>query len=88
MNSNGEPHPTGSGPSCQACIAAQTNPYAGQFINGCIGCSIRFTSQLPRSRRALILDKIVNPQVRERFHADCVAEYRRREALKAERPMQ
>lgn len=85
---NGELHPVDSVAPCLACEAAATNPFYGQFIDGCIGCSIRYMSQEPRARRDLILNGITDPAVRERFHADIVAEYRRREALKAGRPLQ
>ena len=76
---------------CPECAAAVTNPYWATYRQDpdrCIGCAVRFTSLQPRARRDLILDAITDPSIREQFRLDCVAEYRRREALKAERPLQ
>jgi hypothetical protein len=81
--------PTGEG--CPHCLAGETNPYWGGFQQHpepCRGCAVRFTSLRPRDQRDLIFSAITDPATRDQFRADCVAEYRRREVLKAERPLQ
>ena len=74
--------------TCPACVAADTNPYAGQYLGDCLRCAMRYTSQQPRAFREKVFAAITDPQEREQFRLDCIAEYRRREALKVDRPLQ
>jgi hypothetical protein len=76
------------GEGCPFCLAAETNPYTGRHNLSCHGCRVRFTSNRPRVQRDEIFAAITDPALRDQFRADCVAEWRRREVLKSERPLQ
>lgn len=88
MNANGETHPTGSGPACQPCIAAQTNPYAIQYRAGCFDCQVRLLSTQPQDARAKFYASIDDLAKRGAWAEAVSAEYRRRKELLADRGVQ
>lgn len=88
MTPNGSVHPEGSGPACRPCIAAETNPYSGEYHAGCFGCQVRNLSNLPQEARQHFYASIADLKERGAWAEAVATEYRRRKALMADRGVQ
>lgn len=88
MTPNGATHPVGSGPACPPCIAAETNPFVGEYRNGCFHCQVRLLSHQPAAARSAFYTSLPSNERRVEFQMAVAAEYRRRKALLADRNVQ
>ena len=68
---------------CPACSAALYSPFTGEYANSCPGCQIRAVSNAPRRIRDAYYSQIADKDERDRFKSEVLAEFGRRNALKA-----
>lgn len=68
--------------TCPACVAAETNPYAGEYRVDCLGCEVRAVSNAPHDSRLAFYAQIGDPAQREAFAAAVVMEFKRRQGLR------